>query len=109
MRVVGSGTASLSLAIAIFLSGCDRSDQQIKVYRVAKAPLDSAPSADEAMPTNASPSSFMPEAAPVAPVTAAVPPNWEPQPPSQMRQASFLVHGENGADADISFVTLGPA
>jgi hypothetical protein len=26
-----------------------------------------------------------------------------------MRQASFLVHGENGAVADISFVTLGPA
>ena len=26
-----------------------------------------------------------------------------------MRQASFLVHGENGAIADISFVSLGPA
>jgi len=26
-----------------------------------------------------------------------------------MRQASFLVHGENGAVADISFVTLGPS
>jgi hypothetical protein len=26
-----------------------------------------------------------------------------------MRQASFLVHGDNGAIADISFVTLGPA
>ena len=26
-----------------------------------------------------------------------------------MRQASFLVHGDNGAVADISFVVLGPA
>ena len=26
-----------------------------------------------------------------------------------MRQASFLVHGDNGAVADISFVSLGPA
>jgi hypothetical protein len=42
-------------------------------------------------------------------MTANVPPNWEPQPLSQMRQASFLVHGDNGAVADISFVTLGPS
>ena len=39
----------------------------------------------------------------------AVPPNWEPQPLSQMRQASFLVHGDNGALADISLVSLGAA
>lgn len=26
-----------------------------------------------------------------------------------MRQASFIVHGENGAEADVSFVTLGPS
>jgi hypothetical protein len=37
------------------------------------------------------------------------PPNWEPQPLSQMRQASFLVKGDNGAVADISFVSLGSA
>jgi hypothetical protein len=35
------------------------------------------------------------------------PPNWEPQPLSQMRQASFLVKGDKGAMADISFVSLG--
>jgi hypothetical protein len=39
----------------------------------------------------------------------ATPPNWEPQPLSQMRQASFLVKGDNGAIADISFVSLGSA
>lgn len=100
----------LSLGAAILLlPACDRSDQQIKVYRVAKAPLNSTPSADAAMPTNATSPSSLPLAAPLTPITAIVPPNWEPQPLSQMRQASFLVHGENGAVADISFVTLGPS
>ena len=93
----------------MLLFACDRSDQQIKVYRVAKAPLEATPLADAAMPTNASSPSSMPGAAPSTPMTATVPPNWEPQPLSEMRQASFLVHGENGAVADISFVTLGPA
>ncbi len=37
------------------------------------------------------------------------PPNWEPQPLSQMRQASFLVKGDSGAVADISLVSLGTA
>ncbi|HEX7517430.1 MAG TPA: hypothetical protein VF345_09110 [Chthoniobacterales bacterium] len=93
----------------MLLFACDRSDQQIKVYRIAKAPFDATPSADAAMPTNASSPSSLPESAPITTITAAVPPNWEPQPLSQMRQASFLVHGENGAVADVSFVTLGPA
>src|SRR5262249_40846831 len=33
--------------------------------------------------------------------------NWEPETLSQMREASFLVKGDNGAVADISFVSLG--
>jgi hypothetical protein len=110
MRVVGSRAASISLgAAAMLLFACDRSDQQIKVYRVSKAPLDATSSADAAMPTNASSPSSLSSAAPLTPITAITPPNWEPQPPSQMRQASFLVRGENGAVADISFVTLGPS
>ncbi|MCK9589700.1 MAG: hypothetical protein WC076_12025 [Terrimicrobiaceae bacterium] len=51
--------------------------------------------------------------APVAPpsqVTGNPPQNWEAQPLSSMRQASYLVKGDNGAIADISLVTLaGPA
>ena len=97
------------LALALWLGGCDRSDQQIKVYRVAKAPLEASTSADAAMPTNASSPSSLSTATPGAMSTAVIPPNWEPQPLSQMRQASFLVRGDNGAVADISFVTLGPA
>jgi hypothetical protein len=45
--------------------------------------------------------------APTASTAVSTPPNWEPQPLSQMRQASFLVKGDNGAIADISFVSLG--
>jgi hypothetical protein len=93
----------------MFLCACDRSDQQIKVYRVAKAPLEATTSADAAMPTNASSPSSLSTATPGTTMAGIVPPNWEPQPLSQMRQASFLVHGDNGAVADISFVTLGPA
>ena len=109
MRVVGSRGASLSfLAVSMFLFACDRNDQQIKVYRVSKAPLE-ATSADAVMPTNAARPAFLPRTAPRTPITAIIPANWEPQPLSQMRQASFLVHGENSAVADISFVTLGPS
>jgi hypothetical protein len=92
------------------LGACDRQDQQIKVYRIAKAPLESTPPPDASMPTNASsPTALSTAAAPSTNSSAVVPPNWEAQPPSQMRQASFLVRGENGAVADISFVVLGPA
>ena len=45
--------------------------------------------------------------APVAAGSVAVPSNWQPQPLSEMRQASFLVKGENGAVVDISLVSLG--
>ena len=50
----------VSVAVAALLLGaCDRSDQQIKVYRIAKAPLESTPPPDASMPTNASsPSNF---------------------------------------------------
>jgi hypothetical protein len=61
------------------------------------------------MPTNASSPAASSLTAPASSVTAEIPKNWEPQPLSQMRLASFLVRGENGASADISFVVLGPA
>lgn len=99
------GTAMLALC------GCDRDDQQIKVYRVAKAPLESTPPPDTSsmMPTNEKSPSAASLTAPSASNVAEVPKNWEPQPLSQMRLASFLVRGENGATADVSFVMLGPA
>ena len=91
----------LVLALSVAQTGCNRADKQIKVYRVAKAPLDSAPPADSS-------SGAPPDATSLAFQPGKVPSNWEPQPLSQMRQASFVVHGKEGAVADISFVTLGP-
>ena len=43
----------------------------------------------------------------VSTASVPTPSNWQAQPLSQMRQASFLVKGDNGATADISFVSLG--
>jgi hypothetical protein len=97
-------------ALVILIPACDRSDQQIKVYRVSKAPLEeSAPQQQDAMPTNTAAPRMPGVLAPTAATEITTPPNWEPQPPSQMRLASFLVKGDNGAVADISFVSLGAA
>src|SRR4029450_5144299 len=98
-----------SALLAALLASCEK-NSEIKVYRVSKAPLEeSAPQQQDAMPTNTS-APRMPGGLTTAAETAvATPPNWEPQPLSQMRQASFLVKGDNGAVADISFVSLGSA
>jgi hypothetical protein len=98
-----------SALVAALLASCEK-NSEIKVYRISKAPLEeSAPQQQDAMPTNTA-APRMPGALPSAADTAvATPPNWEAQPLSQMRQASFLVKGDNGAVADISFVSLGSA
>jgi len=95
--------------VAALLAGCDK-NSEIKVYRVSKTPLEeSAPQQQNAMPTNTA-APRMPGALPSAADTAVVTlPNWEAQPLSQMRQASFLVKGDDGAVADVSFVSLGSA
>jgi hypothetical protein len=93
---------------AALLASCDKKSE-IKVYRVSKAPLEeSEPGQQSAMPTNAASPALPGGMASAASTTAVTtPPNWEPQPLSQMRQASFLVKGDDGAVADISFVSLG--
>src|SRR5213075_2065799 len=91
------------------LVSCDK-DSEIKVYRVSKAPLEqAAPQQQDAMPTNTAAPRMPSGLAAPADTAVATPPNWEAQPLSQMRQASFLVKGDNGAVADISFVSLGSA
>jgi hypothetical protein len=97
-----------ALAVAL-LAGCEK-NSEIKVYRVSKAPLEqSASQQQEAMPTNTAAPRMPGGLAPTAETAVTTPPNWEPQPLSQMRQASFLVKGDNGAVADVSFVSLGSA
>jgi len=90
------------------LTACQK-NSEIKVYRISKAPLEES-TADQQnpMPANA-PSPSMPGGmAPTASTgSVPIPPGWEPQPLSSMRQASFLVRGKNGALADISLVSLG--
>ena len=98
----------LNLFAALLVS-CEK-NSEIKVYRVSKAPLEeSAPQQQDAMPTNTAAPRMPGGLAPTAATEITTPPNWEPQPLSQMRQASFLVKGDNGAVADISFVSLGAA
>ena len=109
-------------AISVFaFAGCGKEDEQIKVYRVVKAPLENPPSTQPVPPPSSM--SMPPNHPPVSGAgtgpapqcgandtsTVPTPPHWEPQPLAQMRQAIFLVRGENGAMADISLVTLGPS
>jgi hypothetical protein len=103
-----------SLVICLALVGallvaCEK-NSEIKVYRVSKAPLEEpAAQQENAMPTNTAAPRMPGGLAPAAETAVTTPPNWEPQPLSQMRQASFLVKGDNGAVSDISFVSLGAA
>lgn len=99
----------LLLACALF-PGCKDKDA-VKVYRVSKA--ESAP--PQASPPEISGMGGLPqmgtplEAAPTGQpsrVTGNAPAGWEAQPLSTMRQASYLVKGDNGATADISLVAL---
>lgn len=63
-----------------------------------------------ALPQMAAPADMAAPAAQAPRVSGTTPPDWEAQPLSAMRQASYLVKGANGATADISLVALaGPA
>jgi hypothetical protein len=105
----GSGLVVCPALVAILLAGCEK-NSQIKIYRVSKAPLEeSTAQQQDAMPTNTAAPRMPGGLAATSSSAVSTPPNWEPQPLSQMRQASFLVKGDNGAVADISFVSLGAA
>ena len=105
-----------SLLLCAGVSGC-KDKKEIKVYRVSKAE-DEAP-ARTAMPAQPEMGTMPPMGSPMAPalpdpqvtpVTGNPPSDWEAQPLTSMRQASFVVKGSNGALADISLVSLaGPA
>jgi hypothetical protein len=98
-----------SIVLVTLLTACQK-NSEIKVYRVSKAPLEeAAPQQQDAMPTNTAAPRIPGGLASAPNTTVPAPPNWEPQPLSQMRQASYMVKGDNGAVADISFVSLGSA
>src|SRR5215472_1047163 len=108
MRIRKQFIVYLGLSSALLVS-CEK-NSEINVYRVSKAPLEeSAPQQQDSMPTNTAAPRMPGGLAPVAQTAVTTPSNWEAQPLSQMRQASFLAKGDNGAVADISFVSLGSA
>lgn len=91
------------LALAI-LTGCNR-HQDIQVYRVSK---EAAAPETSGMPPMGGPAGpAMSSDKGGAAMTSTPPDGWEPQPPSSMRLASFLVKGDNGAVADVSLIALG--
>jgi hypothetical protein len=81
--------------VVILISACDRNDQQIKVYRLVKAPSES-PIAEKAAPIN----SATPQ------IKWELPSGWGEGPPSTMRYASFAATEDNGEKVDISIVTF---
>ena len=106
-----AATNAVAVCVAFFaaLTGCEK-NSEIKVYRVSKAPLEEAASQQQdEMPTNTAAPRMPGGLAPAARTAVTTPSNWETQPLSQMRQASFQAKGDNGAVADISFVSLGSA
>jgi hypothetical protein len=82
-------------ALVIIVAACDRSDQQIKVYRLVKAPLESAPGEQKLPATAATPQ-----------IKWSLPDGWSEGIPSTMRYASFAATEENGEKVDISVVTF---
>jgi len=81
--------------LVILISACDRNDQQIKVYRLVKAPSES-PIAEKAAPIN----SATPQ------IKWELPSGWGEGSPSTMRYASFAATENNGEKVDISIVTF---
>jgi hypothetical protein len=84
-------------AFVMLIPACNRSDQQIKVYRLMKAPLESAP-AEGAAPESSTPGKPQ--------IRWELPDGWGEGSPSTMRYASFAATEENGEKVDISVVTF---
>ena len=107
LGALGNATIIL-LALVTFFMGCDRTEDEIKVYRLVKPTGESEATEKDAVASTNAPVKSTLERVPTPTGDIPVPTNWEPRPLSQMRQASFLVKGENDAVADISLVKLGP-
>lgn len=113
MRLLRTYLPTSLLLAGAMLTGCkDRA--AVQVYRVSKAEPEATPPGSSNMggmgngmiPPIGAPADAMAPAAQASQVTGNPPPIWEAQPLSTMRQASYLVKGENGATADISLVAL---
>src|SRR4051794_14209768 len=111
LRMRGTLSGFTVLTAVLLFCSCDRDDQQIKVYRVSKAPLESPPppldpgmQPNAQMPTNASSptaDAAPPSVAEKPQIKWDVPADWSSVPPSAMRYASFAAE-KDGQKADIS-------
>jgi hypothetical protein len=91
---------SAGLLLTMFaLAGCGRED--IKVYRIAKASLESAP-----MSAQGGASGSMGGAAAQPRLTWKTPAGWTELPTSQMRVASFSIKSPEGRQASVSVIPL---
>jgi hypothetical protein len=84
-------------ALVTLTPACGRSDQQIKVYRLVKAPVESAP-LEQAAPASSPPATPQ--------IKWELPDGWGEGSPSTIRYASFAATEENGEKVDISVVTF---
>jgi hypothetical protein len=92
LRVAG---ASLAAAAALLgVSGCNN-DSAITVYRIPKETQPEATPVQDAM-----------AAAGAVSVQWTTPPGWETQPATGFRKGSFLVHGPDGQQADVSIISF---
>ncbi len=81
-------------------AGCNRSNDQITVYRI---PKETAPPSMLSQADNPAPP---PVAANTVPVHWTAPPGWNEQPAAGFRKGSFLVHGQDGQTADVSVISF---
>ena len=95
---------------SLLLAGC-KDKKVISVYLVSKPTLEVMTSenknpAIEGMPSTPLTGTSKEQGALSPQMTGTPPANWEQQPLTMMRQASYVVKGEHGTSADISLVTL---
>ncbi len=86
---------ALGLAALLVCAGCNRSDDQITVYRIPKE-----------TPTPAAPQPAAPGGAAPLAMHWTAPAGWEEQAPSGFRKGSFLVTGADGKKADVSVISF---
>lgn len=87
------------LVVLALLAGCNRSSDQITVYRI---PKESQP---ESIPQPAAMTQAPPAAA-ATDVRWTAPSGWQEQPASGFRKGSYLAKGSDGKTADISVISF---
>lgn len=92
------------IVLCWLLVGCDRQDQQIRVYRAPKQP---PPATQLAAPPLAKSEADAPSAESESPIAWTVPEGWEKLPAQQMRFAAFRVSQEH-PDVVLTVIPLGP-